>query len=727
MKLTTKVALIFGGGATVMIMVTSFLIFTSTRSILKKNISAQQTISAAETIDKIDRIFNNYLLTLQTMGEEEDFERFLGGEKNIQPEINRRMRELTFLTGPWDILFIVDRNGTIILSTHADEVGKSIKQEPISNVAYEKALGGGLYYSDMITSEDTGKPTVIFAAPIKSESGKRPVEGVIIGNMSWPVISEALNTSSIPGEFDLYNSKSILIATNRDNPLNLFNRDQTVENDRKRFNGKQNPFTTIGEHAGDSEPYLITHAPSLGFLSYKGNGWLLLAKAPTRVVFGPATDIALRTTAFMVSLIVLIIGLISFLFIKIFVRPVVALTNTATAIAKGDRTQRVAGSSNDEIGTLGKEFNVMTDTLIKDAAQISSISEELQKELNKSKALMESIGDGVVAIDRAWNIVLWNKTATEISGWSQNEALGKSFRDVVKFIRERDREENIMFIEEAMLHSKAFSMEGDTILIKKDGSEVPISDSAAPIIEHDGVVSGAIIIFRDASRERETHRLHSDFAYASHQIRTPVAKALWMLESALDKENMQEIKGQVSEAYQAIQSVNKLSEELIEVSRIDQKQVVVEKTDVELGDVLSGIVNDMAIKAKNKDVILEVHTVPDLIKITTSIPLLKKILQALIENAIIYCKEKSTVDVDATIDNNELLIRVSNIGFGILDEDQPAVFTKFFRGKNIDTTAIAGAGLGLYIARGYAKILGGRIWFDSKGDRVTFYVSLPIS
>ncbi|KKU97720.1 MAG: hypothetical protein UY31_C0070G0009, partial [Candidatus Wolfebacteria bacterium GW2011_GWE1_48_7] len=204
MKLTTKVALIFGGGATVMIMVTSFLIFTSTRSILKKNISAQQTISAAETIDKIDRIFNNYLLTLQTMGEEEDFERFLGGEKNIQPEINRRMRELTFLTGPWDILFIVDRNGTIILSTHADEVGKSIKQEPISNVAYEKALGGGLYYSDMITSEDTGKPTVIFAAPIKSESGKRPVEGVIIGNMSWPVISEALNTSSIPGEFDLY-------------------------------------------------------------------------------------------------------------------------------------------------------------------------------------------------------------------------------------------------------------------------------------------------------------------------------------------------------------------------------------------------------------------------------------------------------------------------------------------------------------------------------------------
>ena len=710
-----------------MIMVTSFLIFTSTRSILKKNISAQQTISAVETIDKIDRIFNNYLLTLQTMGEEEDLERFLGGEKNIQPEINRRMRELTFLTGPWDILFVVDRNGTIILSTRADEVGKSIKQEPVSNIAYEKALEGGTYYSGMVTSEDAGKPTVIFAAPIKQESGKRIVEGVIIGNMSWPVISEALHTVSISAELDLYDAQSVLIATNRDDPANLFTRDQTVENDRQRYRGKQNSFTTIGEHAGDTEPYLITHAPSLGFLSYKGNGWLLIAKAPTRVVFGPATSIALRTTAFMVLLIILMIGLVSFLFIKIFVRPVVAMTNTAAAIAKGDLTKRVVGLSNDEIGTLGNEFNVMTETLIKDAAQISSISEELRKELNKSKALMESIGDGVVAIDRAWNIVLWNKTATAISGWSQGEALGKPFRDVVKFIRERDREENIMFIEEAMLHSKPFSMEGDTILIKKDGSEIPISDSAAPIIEHDGVVSGAIIIFRDASQEREAHRLHSDFAYASHQIRTPVAKALWMLESALDKENVQDIKGQVGKAYQAIQSVNKLSEELIEVSRIDQKQVAVEKDDVGLGDILSGIIKDMAIKAKDKDVALEIHSIPESMRITTSPALLKKILQALIENAIIYCKEKSTVDINAIIDNKELLIQVSNIGFGILGEDQPAVFTKFFRGKNIDTTAIAGAGLGLYIARGYAKILGGRIWFDSKGDKITFYVSLPIA
>lgn len=709
-----------------MTMASSFLIFTSTRSILQKNISDQQTIAAVETIDKIDRIINNYVLTLQTMGEEEDFERFLGGEKNIQPEINRRMRELTFLTGPWDILFVVDKDGTIILSTRPDEVGKSIKQEPLGNIAYEKALGGKAYYSDMVSSEDTGKPTIIFAAPIKEEVGKRIVDGVIIGNMSWPVISEALNGPNDSSEFDLYNNKSILIATNRNDPINLFTRDQTVENDRQRFDGKQSPFTAIGEHAGDTEPYLITHAPSLGFLSYKGNGWLLLAKAPTRIVFGPATNIALHTTALMVLLIILIIGIISFLFIKIFVRPVVAMTSTATAIANGALTQRVAESSNDEIGILGKEFNSMSDALIKDATQISNVSEELRKELNKSKALMESIGDGVVVIDRAWNIVLWNKTATVISGWSQEEALGKQFRDVVKFIRERDREENIMFIEEAMLHSKVFSMESDTVLIKKDGSEIPISDSAAPIIEHDGGVSGAIIIFRDASRERETHRLHSDFAYASHQIRTPVAKALWMLESALDKESVQDIKRQVGEAYQAIQSVNKLSEELIEVSRIDQKQVVVEKVNIELGDVLNGIVKDMVIKAKNKDVTLEVHGITDPMNITTSAPLLKKILQALVENAIIYCKEKSTIDVDATIDNDELLIQVSNIGFGILDEDQPAVFTKFFRGKNIDTTAIAGAGLGLYIARGYAKILGGRIWFDSKGDKIIFYVSLPI-
>lgn len=705
----------------------SFLIFASTRSILQKNISDQQTIAAVDTIDKIDRIFNNYLLTLQTMGEEEDLERFLGGEKNILPEINRRMRELTFLTGPWDILFVVDKNGTIILLTHAGEVGESIKQEPLGNVAYEKAMKGDIYYSDVVASEDTGKPTVIFASPIREESGKRIVEGVIIGNMSWPIISEALHTSNILGELDLYNNQSTLIATNRENATNLFTRDQTVENDRQRFNGKKNPFTIIERHAGATEPYLVTHAPSLGFLSYKGNGWFLLVKTPTRVAFEPAMGIALRTTAFMVSIIILIIGLISFLFIKLFVRPIVAMTDMATAIADGDLTQRVTELSSDEIGALGRSFNLMTDTLVQDNQAIDTASVQLQKELDRTEALMESIGDGVVAIDRVWNIVLWNKTAEIISGWSREDALGKPFRDIIKFIRERDREENIAFIEEAMLHGKAFSTEGDTVLLKKDGSEVPVSDSAAPIVERDGEVSGAIIVFRDASRERETHRLHSDFAYASHQIRTPVAKALWMLESAMDKESMSDAKAGIIQAYQAIQSVNKLSEELIEVSRIDQKQVTVEKTEIGLDDVLSEIVKDMANKASGKRVALNVGTISKSAKIVTSAPLLNKIMRALIENAINYCKENSTVDIDAKVEQGELSIKVSNVGFGILDEDQPAVFTKFFRGKNIDTTSIAGAGLGLYIAKGYAKILGGRIWFDSKGDKITFYVSLPIA
>lgn len=85
------------------------------------------------------------------------------------------------------------------------------------------------------------------------------------------------------------------------------------------------------------------------------------------------------------------------------------------------------------------------------------------------------------------------------------------------------------------------------------------------------------------------------------------------------------------------------------------------------------------------------------------------------------------VEIKVRRQNDDMLIEVTDDGIGIPEEHRPLLFTKFFRGSNFDTTAIPGAGLGLYIAKSYLTLLGGKIWFESaEGKGTTFFVSLPI-
>lgn len=351
---------------------------------------------------------------------------------------------------------------------------------------------------------------------------------------------------------------------------------------------------------------------------------------------------------------------------------------------------------------------------------------ELYKRKIKDEAILNGIGDGVVAIDRAWNIILFNKAASSISGWSQSEAMGKSFRSVVRFIRESDRKENIDFIERAMVFGKVGFMENHTVLIKKDNSEVPIGDSAAPLVDENGQIVGAIIIFRDVSYERELHALRSDFAYASHQLRTPINKALWNLEIMKGSGDLAAIKDSANIAYMALKSISKISGQLVEMSEIDKGTIIVQPDFVKLADVVDGVIDRVASDAKIRNVSIETSPMLASEGIDTDSRLLEKILYEIIINAIIYNKDGGTVKVNVSAHGKDTLFEVRDSGIGIPADQQALIFTKFFRGSNFDTTNIIGGGLGLFTAREYVKLLKGKIWFES-GDPggTVFYVLLP--
>lgn len=346
----------------------------------------------------------------------------------------------------------------------------------------------------------------------------------------------------------------------------------------------------------------------------------------------------------------------------------------------------------------------------------------------REETLLNSIGDSVIAIDRNWDVTLWNKSAMSLTGLTKEEVMGKPLFNSIRLIREMDRGENIQFIEDAMVSGQLHELDYPAILIGKDGKDIAVSNSVASILNEDREVTGVVIVIRDISKKREDSMLHSDFAYASHQLRTPVTEALWTLETILEENNIDEIKKKTKMAHASIESVKKLSEELITVSEIDQGIISRDILQFNVQSLFDEVVEEVGKKAEVHNITIQLPIVPSEAVMNSDQKLLKRILVEILDNAINYSPPNNKILINIKDNETSTIFEIQDFGIGVDLEHQPLIFTKFFRGSNFSTSGIAGAGLGLYIARGYARILNGKIWFKSEKDTgTTFYVSIPLS
>jgi signal transduction histidine kinase len=278
-----------------------------------------------------------------------------------------------------------------------------------------------------------------------------------------------------------------------------------------------------------------------------------------------------------------------------------------------------------------------------------------------------------------------------------------------------------------MLFGKAMPLRNSTNLLRKDGKEIPIGDSAAPIFDSAGKVIGAIIIFRDVSQEKESQQLRSDFAYASHQLRTPVTQALWTIEVAKESKDREEIWKNLNIAEKSIRSVSKLTDQLIEASEIDQRMIITKQEVKRVSDIMDELLKSFNQKIQESDIVIEVGPISPTVSIETDAKILHRILWEVLDNAFNYSHPGGRIIVSHAIQNREFIFEIKDFGIGISKEEAPLIFTKFFRGRNFSTNEIPGAGLGLFIVREYVKLLQGKIWFSSEeGKGATFYISLPL-
>jgi len=130
-------------------------------------------------------------------------------------------------------------------------------------------------------------------------------------------------------------------------------------------------------------------------------------------------------------------------------------------------------------------------------------AEAIQRREEWLSTTLNSIGDAVMATDDRGHVLFMNPIAEDLTGWKQNDAEGKSAREVFHIINEETRAEVLSPIAKAIAHGIVVGLANHTVLIAKDGTERPIEDSGAPIRDTNGKLIGVVLVFRDVTGRRE--------------------------------------------------------------------------------------------------------------------------------------------------------------------------------------------------------------------------------
>ncbi len=141
--------------------------------------------------------------------------------------------------------------------------------------------------------------------------------------------------------------------------------------------------------------------------------------------------------------------------------------------------------------------------IFRDITERKRIETMVAAEREQLAVTLRSIGDGVITTDINGNVVLINKVAEGLTGWKQTEARGRPIRDVFPLVDEKTNEPRVSPVEQVLRTGRACELEGHAFLIARDGSRFLITDSVAPIMDRDSVISGTVLVFRDITERRK--------------------------------------------------------------------------------------------------------------------------------------------------------------------------------------------------------------------------------
>ncbi|MGA1869705.1 MAG: ATP-binding protein [bacterium] len=462
-------------------------------------------------------------------------------------------------------------------------------------------------------------------------------------------------------------------------------------------------------------------------------GWGLVVKIDRAEAFKPISQF----TSILVCVILgslLIVCIMSCYLAETITKPIKMLTHIVRKIRKGDLTQRAEVTGKDEIGTLARAFNEMTENLV------AAYTELEQKQKNILTTIFETTPDAYALKDETLAYRVINKSFCKFLGRDEEEILGKTDYDLFP-----PKEAEKYIASDKAIMTGGQQQREDWDVIGKDGSTW-LNVLKSPVIDETGKAIGVLCSIRDISRLKkaeealkealvkaeEADRLKSAFlANMSHEIRTPMNAILGFTDVMLADELTEEHKEYLYNVKSSGDLLLAIIDDILDLSKIEAGQFAIEHVVCSLKEIVenAGANCHMMISHTTKNVALR-QSFPDTIStfIIADPTRIQQIMNNLLSNAVKFT-DHGFIEYGVTLKNEATLeFYVKDTGIGIAEDIQKKIFVPFLQADGSYTRKYGGTGLGLTITRKLVELMGGTITLKSKvgpEHGTTFYFTLP--
>jgi PAS domain S-box-containing protein len=360
------------------------------------------------------------------------------------------------------------------------------------------------------------------------------------------------------------------------------------------------------------------------------------------------------------------------------------------------------------------------------------------------EATVASIGDGVIVTDPNGRVAFLNRVAEHLTGWSAGAADGEPVGTVFNVIREDTRMPAPNPAERALRERIVVGLASHTLLRRRDGSELPVADSGAPIRDRQGRMIGAVLVFRDATSQRRVeesfkrqaedrlrlleneriaraeaeraNRLKDDFlATLSHELRTPLNAVMgWTHILARRQLDESQRKQALAAIQRNAQAQSRLVDDVLDLSKIITGRMALGAEPVDLSEIVRTTVESFtpAVLAKQQQVRLDLASHA---WVTGDAHRLRQVIWNLLSNATKFTPDGGTITVRVDAADSRVKVEVHDTGEGIDPAFLPYVFDRFRQGDSSSTRRHGGLGLGLSLVRHLVEAHGGTISASSEG------------
>jgi two-component system phosphate regulon sensor histidine kinase PhoR len=364
------------------------------------------------------------------------------------------------------------------------------------------------------------------------------------------------------------------------------------------------------------------------------------------------------------------------------------------------------------------------------ALRMTRTLQDIATEKSRLKTIINHLAAGILVTDRDKKIILYNAAILKMLGYEGDALNDRPLSD----LSTNEELNNIIsgILELSDGEFKTLSAVIETQINEENGpsSQLFLRAQAVPFQSWSGEILGSVTIIDDITHLKIMDKMKSDFvSMVSHEIRGPLTAILMNIKVLLDGLAGELSKKQIdilSRISVRLNGLVELSNELLDLSRIEAGLIAQNRHDVQLMDILDELMKFFQPRAKEKKVSLVLKKT-ELPVINADPKNMEEVFSNLIINALIYTPEGGEVTVSGGVKGDFVIIEVTDNGYGIAPDEIPRIFEKFYRSKTEKTRNIVGTGLGLSIVKSIIEAHNGSINVKSKeGVGSTFYVRLPL-